>query len=222
MGLTHGQLLRGIPQPPPGVSGYLLPDAVQEFQRRYPPLIVTARTGVTAAVTAGVRSGSLEIGLIEGELGPIDGQGLQVQALHEVDQLAVVGPRHPWWNRDRISLAELGSQTLIVPQRNSQSRVWLDALLHQHGLQPRIGGEFDNVESIKRAVMNSGSVALLPDYVVRSELEAGRLRALPIEDHPLQCTLRLVTQAGGILSPVARSFLRCIGACLPIEPASAP
>lgn len=204
--LAAGQLTVGAT---PGVSVYLLPDPIQEFHRRYPNLSVTVRTGTTPEILADLASGRLDLGLIEGEVEEDADAAIAVQPLQVVDQLVVVGPRHPWWGRTVVQMAELDGQTFVMRQRSSQTRIWLDGLLQAQQIHPRIGAEFDNVESIKRAVMNSTSITILPEYAVHSEVALGQLWRLTLDDQPLQRVLKLVWSSTRHLSPVARAFLGC-------------
>ena len=204
--LAAGQLAVGAT---PGVSVYLLPDPIQEFHSRYPNLDVTVRTGITPEIMADLRSGRLDLGLIEGEVDEAADDAIAVQPLQVVEQLVVVGPRHPWWGRAEVNLAQLDGQTFVMRQRNSQTRIWLDAWLQAQQLHPRIGAEFDNVESIKRAVMNSTSITILPEYAVQSEVALGQLWQLPLNGQLLQRVLKLVWSRARHLSPVARAFLGC-------------
>ncbi len=103
----------------------------------------------------------MQLGLIEGELDePVDAV-LGVQMLDVVEQWVVVGPKHPWWGRAEVEIEELGRQTFVLRQRHSQTRIWLERVFQQHNLHPRIAAEFDNVESIKRAVINGMSITVL-------------------------------------------------------------
>jgi DNA-binding transcriptional LysR family regulator len=213
--LAAGQLQIGAT---PGISVYLLPEPIQEFHSRYPKLQVAVQTGITPQIVDDLRRGKLELGLIEGELDEPLPRELGVQMLQVVEQLAAVGPKHPWWGRASVALAELSGQTLILRQRNSQTRIWLDGVLQHHNLHPRIGAEFDNVESIKRAVINGTSVAILPAYAAQQELESGRLWLLHVEGAPLQRTLKLVWNRETYTSPVTAAFLRCLQRCLPQLP----
>jgi LysR family transcriptional regulator, low CO2-responsive transcriptional regulator len=215
--LAAGQLSVGAT---PGVSGYLLPEAIQEFHARFPKLNVLVQTDTTPHIVAGLQAGSLQLGLVEGELNGYDASSgkLVVHELQVVDQLVVVGSRHPWWGRSEVSLTELTGQTLVTRQRTSQSRIWLDGILQQHALYPRIGAEFDNMESIKRTVANGVSVAILPGYAIDPEVESGRLWALCVAGEPLQRTLKLVWSADHAPGPVAQAFLPCLRRYLAGEP----
>lgn len=200
----------------PGVGVYVLPDWTQNFRQHYPNLTVTVQTGTTPQIIAGLRSGRMALGLIEGELDEsIDQEGIGVLELEVNEQFVVVGPKHPWWERDYVRLEELDGQSIVMRQRNSQTRVWLDGELQRAGVQVQIAAEFDNVESIKRTVAKGKDITILPEYAVRSELEMGLLRALPVAEKPLQRTLKLVWNQNAFFSPVTRTFLRFLGRYLP-------
>jgi DNA-binding transcriptional LysR family regulator len=210
--LAAGQMQIGAT---PGISVYLLPEPIQEFHSRYPKLQVAVQTGITPQIMDDLRLGKLDVGLIEGELdGPLHG-ALGVQLLQVVEQWVAVGPKHPWWGQAAVALAELDGQSLILRQRSSQTRIWLDGVLQQRGLHPHIGAEFDNVESIKRAVIRSASVTILPAYAVQQEVESGRLWLLHVAGEPLQRTLKIVWNRETYTSPVVAAFLRCLRRYLP-------
>jgi DNA-binding transcriptional LysR family regulator len=191
----------------PGVSVYLLADPLQAYLRHYPKLTVTVQTRITPEIVADLLAGRLDIGIIEGELDPAAEQRLGVHLLQTIDQNVVVGKRHRFWSRDELTLSELDGELFIMRQPGSQTRIWLDAMLRQNGVRPQIGGEFDTLEAIKRAVAGGSSLTILPGYAVRDEVELGLLRAIPLEGSPLQRTLKLIWDKRRPFSPVTRSLL---------------
>lgn len=200
----------------PGIGVYLLPDWTQSFRQHYPNLSVTVQTGTTPEIITGLRRGKLDIGMIEGELEEgSEREGVGALELEVNEQFVIVGMKHPWWGRDRIGLDELTGQSLVMRQRNSQTRIWLDGELQRAGIQVQVAAEFDNVESIKRAVAKGRDITILPEYAVRTELEMGLLRAITVEGTPLQRTLKLVWNQNAFFSPVTRTFLRFITRYLP-------
>ena len=202
--LHSGQIAVGAT---PGVSVYLLPEPVQEFQSRYPNLAVQVQTGITPQIVDALLRTRLDLGLIEGELDDAIHPAIGVQLLQEVDQLLVVGRKHPWWGLASVEMQALNGQTFIMRQRSSQTRIWLDDVLMRAQVRPKIGAEFDNVESIKRAVANGAGVTVLPEYAVRTEREMDVLWTVSVADQPLQRTLKLVWNRETLFSPAVRAFL---------------
>lgn len=199
----------------PGVGVYVLALWVQSFRLRYPQLTVSVQTDITPRIVEMLLAQRLELGIVEGELSLPANTPLAAHELESVEHFAVVGRKHPFWTHESITLDDLAGQTLITRQRESQTRIWLDQVLAENGIRVRIGAEFDNVESIKRAVMAGTALAILPDYVVADEKEMGMLRALPIAGNPLQRVIKLLWDKRRPFGPVARSFLRHLSARFP-------
>jgi DNA-binding transcriptional LysR family regulator len=200
----------------PGVGVYLLPDWVQAFRQHYPNLSVAVETSITPHIIAGLRSGKTDVGFIEGELDEAEPDGIGVLELETNEQFVIVGPKHPWWSRASVRLEDLTGQSMVMRQRNSQTRIWLDRELQAARISVNVAAEFDNVESIKRAVAKGKDIAILPDYAVRSELEMQMLRAVSVEGKPLLRTLKLVWSRSAFFTPVTRTFLRFLARYLPV------
>ena len=202
--LEHGEVRVGAT---PGTSVYLLPDYTVSFRVKFPNLAVFTKTGTSAEILDSLRAGQLDMGIIEGEVDEKDSAGLKIEPLYEFEQLVIIGPKHPWWNRNEISLIELEGQDFIMRQPSSQTRIWLDTKLAEHGIHPQISTVFDNLESIKRAITRGRCLTIMPIYTVQEEIEHGKLQALPIAGHPLQRMLKLVRRERKSMSPPANAFL---------------
>jgi DNA-binding transcriptional LysR family regulator len=210
--LPKGQIMIGAT---PGVGVYLLPDAIQSFRQHYPNLSVILQTGITSHVIADLYAGRVDLGFIEGELEESRDQRLCVKVLEQVEQLVVVGRKHPWWDRNQVALQELNGQSFIMRQAGSQTRIWLEQTLRDHKIEPKVSGEFDNVESMKRMVTLGLCLAILPAYVVHEEVKADIVRTLPLQGAPLQRTLKLVWDREKFFTPVVWAFLKHLSTRLP-------
>lgn len=209
--LAGGQIAVGAT---PGVSAYLLPGWVERYRQRFPRLTVALQTGITSEIIGGVLGRSLALGIIEGEIEANDSR-LGIRELEEVNQCVMVGPKHPWWERSHIALRDLDQQPMVMRQSGSQTRIWLDGALRQHGIQPHAIAELDNPESIKRLVMMGTAATILPGYAVQDEVSSGRMRAIPIDGTPLRRTLKLLWNRATLFSPVERSFIDHLGTIFP-------
>lgn len=200
----------------PGVSGYLLPEWMQDFNEQFPRITMSVHTAITPHLTGEVLRQQLPLAIIEGELfGVLDPALLGVAELQVVEQMVVVGNRHAWWHRASVPIEELNDQSFVMRHSNSQTRIWLNDAFQQHGIRPRIVAEFDSPESIKRMVLGCSCVTILPEYAVRAEQSVGLLRAIPIEQQPLRRTIKVIWKRDLPFSPVARTFLSYLGSCFP-------
>ncbi len=203
----HGPVAIGAT---PGVSAYLLPEWLYQFQMTFPDLSVAVQTATTERVVEGIQMGQLDLGFVEGELNTTTTAKLEFTALQEIEQMIVVGPKHDWWQLPAVNLLDMHEQPLVVRQVNSQTRIWIDQLFETYHIRPRIVAELDNLESIKRMVIGGKCFAIMPEYAVRHERELGLVRLLPVRDHSLRRTLKLVWHRATPRSPITRAFLRII------------
>lgn len=206
----------------PGVGGYLLPEWILPFQAKFTQMTITVQTAVSQQIVEGVQAGELDMGIIEGELSQPHAGWLGMVELGAIEQMVVVGPHHRWWNRQNVQIEELDGQTMIMRQPGSQTRLWLDAKLKEHNIQPHIGAIFDNVESIKRVVARGESIAILPPYVVEEEVSAGLLQALAVEERHLCRTLKLVWRQSRSFSRVTETFVRYLASIWPAAATALP
>jgi LysR family transcriptional regulator, low CO2-responsive transcriptional regulator len=202
--LSSGQLTLGATS---GVSTYLLPDWLQGFREKYPQLNIALQTAVTSKTIAGVMEHQLDIAFVEGELEKLQRKGLGHMVLRPVVMVVTVGQGHDWCKRDNVTIDMLHEHPFITRQAHSRTRIWIDSILEEHAIQPRIVGEFDNQEAIKQAVMANMGVAILPDYTLERELSAGLIRTLSVEGVLLQRQLKLIYDERMSFTPIARALL---------------
>lgn len=214
--LTTGEIALGAT---PGIGVYVLAEAIQTYRARYPNLTVSLHTRITPEIVHDLRLGRLDLGFVEGELGPEIEAGrdpeLSALALEEIEQVVAVGREHPFWGSAGLHLAELDRHSFIMRQPASQTRKWLDDILVQHNVTPRVVAEFDTVEAIKRGVTNGAGLAILPYYAIGDEVRFGLIQSIPVQDCRLTRTLKLVWRARRNFSPVAHSLLRHLAARFP-------
>lgn len=195
----------------PGIGVYLIPEWMQQFRIQYPQLTVALQTGITSQIISDILKQHLDIGFIEGELDDHIPTRLSSLVLEEIEQQVIVGFKHPFWESQSIQINELAHQSMIVREANSQSRIWLQDSLNQYGIQPIIGAEFDNLESIKRTVALGTCLAILPRYIVKAEMEQNLLHALPISGKPFTRSLKLIWNSNVHFSPITLALLRELG-----------
>ncbi len=205
--LTSGQMDIGAT---PGINVYLLPAWMQVFQQRYPNLTISMHTDITPRIVTSVLNRQLDIGFVEGELDEGKNALLNTLFLQKIPLYVIVGQGNALWNAKTIPLVELNKQPFIMRQQNSQTRIWLDQLLAQHGLHPVIVGKFDNPESIKQAVISGMGITILPEYAIVNERQNGLIRTLPVDGMDLCRELKLVWHKETLLRPIARAFLHTL------------
>ena len=181
--------------------------AVQEFTSLYPRANVRLEYLHPDRVLESVESGQADLGLVSY---PRSTKTLEAEPWREEPFVLVCAPGHPLASRSSVRLGDLDHRALVGFDPDLVIRHELDRVLAAHGAEPDVVLEFDNIETIKRAVEIDAGVALLPEPTVGREVAAGSLRAIPIDTpagSDLVRPLGIIRVRGKPLPPTAGRFL---------------
>ena len=170
-----GQLLLAAA---PAVSTYILPSVLERFVSDHPRVEVVVRTGHSEDVLQMVLRDEVQAGL---------GRALQhpevaLQPFHEEELVLVVAPDHPFAHGDSVSIAEVGTEQLILFDRTSSYYEITQAAFLAAGVALRGLMELDNIEAAKKMVERGLGVALLPRTAVAREVQARELSRVELRD----------------------------------------
>ncbi len=121
--------------------------------------------------------------------------------------MLICSPDHPFSQYQSISLKKLASQPFVSFQQDIPTRKAIDAILKQHGVPVIIKAEFDNIELIKRAVEIVLGVSVVPSTTVKSETEAGILRALSLTEGPFTHQIPIIYWHRRALPPGVKKLI---------------
>ncbi len=129
----------------------------------------------------------------------------------EEPMMLVAAPVHPLARQQGcIRLEELGGYDVVAFVRSLKIRRAIDRVLQDSGAHVNVVMEFDNIETIKRAIEIDAGVSLLPEPTVRHEVQIGALVARPLAEQPLVRPLGILQRKGRSLGPAARRFLQLL------------
>jgi DNA-binding transcriptional LysR family regulator len=177
---------------------------VQEFMARHPKANVRLEYLHPERVSEAIRNDQADVGIISY---PRSTRAVEAEAWREEPITLVCGPHHPFAARASVSLADLHGQRLVGFDPDLVIRQEIDRAIESQGAEPTVVMEFDNIETIKRAVEIDAGMALLPEPTVAREVEAGSLVSLPLEGTPLARPLGIIRSRGKPLSPTVRRFI---------------
>jgi DNA-binding transcriptional LysR family regulator len=172
------------------VAEYLMPMWLTGLRQRLPGVEVSLMPGNSEAVTALVRSRSVELGFIEG---PVPPSGLRHRHVKGDELVLVVAPKHRWAARvDGVSASELASGELVLREHGSGTREVLDLALEAHGLHVRPAMQLGSTTAIKSAVGSGFGASVLSKLSVQWELDQGYLVAVPTPELDLTRSIRAI------------------------------
>jgi len=101
----------------------------------------------------------------------------------------------------------LQSEKFIAFSPDLPTRREIDRKLRSEGVKVKLVLEFDNVETVKRAVEIENGVSIVPKKAVRAEVEAGSLATVEFSDPELQRPLGALIRRSARVSPALRELL---------------
>jgi DNA-binding transcriptional LysR family regulator len=116
-------------------------------------------------------------------------------------------PNHPLAGRESAMLSELNGLEAVGFSDNLRIRRELDKSLHSHGVSLNVAMEFDNIETLKRAIEINSGVSILPIPTIRSELDAGSLAMVKLSDIDLVRPVGVIFRKGRSLGATAQHFI---------------
>jgi len=162
----------------PAVSTYILPAVLENFVAAHPRVEVAVKTGHSEDVLRMVLSDQAQVGLGRALRHP----DVVLQPFYEEELVLVVAPDHPFGRQGKATMAELGSEQLIMFDRTSSYYEITHAAFLAAGVSLRGMMELDNIEAAKKMVERALGVALLPRTAVSRELGAGALARVELSD----------------------------------------
>lgn len=180
----------------PTASASFMPDAVAEFLASGTGSRVTIASGENRALLNSLRLGELD--LVVGRLAaPELMTGLFFEPLYSEEVAVIVAPDHPLLARRNFTLGALASYTVLMPNKGSVIRPYVDRLLLSNGI-PDLPDTVETVsDSFGRVfVIRHKAVWFISRGVVSDDLENGRLAALDIDMRETRGAVGFTTQAG--------------------------
>ncbi|MDR2513494.1 MAG: LysR family transcriptional regulator [Puniceicoccales bacterium] len=175
-----------------------LPPIVKHFLSKYRTVDVRIAYRRSNLVVEDILRGEADLGLIAY---PTKTRDLEVIPFAEDCLVVICNPAHPLAKRKRVKLAELASQCFIGFDHDIPTRKATDRIFCEYGVKLVPSMEFDNVETLKRAVEVGAGVALVPAETVRQEVAQQTLVELSLEDCHIKRPLAYIHRKTAVLTP---------------------
>jgi len=138
---------------------------------------------------------------------PESSRTLAASAWRSEELLIVVPPQHRLASRQRAPLEALRGESMVAFQQGLKIRDEIDRELQLRNVEVVVQFEFDNIETIKRAVEVGTGISILPEPTVAREMAAGTLVGVPLSGQQLLRPLGFVYRRDRELGATARLFV---------------
>ena len=112
---------------------------------------------------------------------PVADAKLEIVQLRKDPLVLACHPQHPFAKLKSIKLKALNGQKFISFEPDMPTRKALDKILRGQGVAVQHVMEFDNIETVKRALELNCGVAIVPETTIKQEVANQTLAAVPLE-----------------------------------------
>jgi LysR family transcriptional regulator, transcriptional activator of the cysJI operon len=130
-------------------------------------------------------------------------------AWRDEEMVASCGLAHPLCGMERVSPKDLNGMDFIAFDEELPIRRNVDRYLKENQVDVRVAFHFDNIQTIKEAVILGKGVSLLPKLALQREMDEGRMRAIPLTV-PLVRPLGIIHHRRKRFTPIVRAFLNLL------------
>ena len=143
-----------------------LPVKVREFMSKFPAAKIDLEYSRTTRVVRDVLSGAIELGVVAF---PEPRRGLTIIPMASDRMVLICPPDHEFAERKEIKVRELKGLDFVQFERDIPTRKATDKILKNNGVEVHKVAEFDNIETIKRAVEVGFGLAIVPHPSVKTK-----------------------------------------------------
>jgi DNA-binding transcriptional LysR family regulator len=180
---------------------------MQQFMSVYPEARVQLECLHPHKVVEAVIGGAADLGIMS--YPPAD-RALSVVPLREEPMAVVCHPGHRLARRRLIMPEDLNGETFVAFDAGLTIRRAIDRALRQHNVRVNIVMEFDNIETIKQAIIIAAGVSVLPRHTVQKEAGVRALVAVPFGVPDLVRPVGIIHRRQKPLTPTAARFIEML------------
>ena len=184
-----------------------LPPYIKRFLKDHPTVHVHVEYRRANQVYDDVNSNVVDLGLVAY---PVKDAKLEIVSLRKDPLVLICHPQHPFAKQKTIKLKAIADQKFIGFEPDIPTRKAIDKVLKEQNIEVKTVMEFDNIETVKRAVEIDAGVSIVPLGTISQEVSKQTLAAVTIEDAELYRPLAAIYKKGKVLTPAMRQFINVV------------
>lgn len=182
-----------------------LPLYLRRYLKKHPTVSVQVEYRRANQVYEDVISNVVDIGMVAY---PVRDSKVETIFLHQDLMVLIASEEHPLAKKASVSVRDLNQQKFVAFEAGTPTRKAVDKLFKDNDISVQVVMEFDNVETVKRAVEINNGVSLVPRRTVTQEVNSHSLVVINLKDMELYRPLAAILKKDKALSPALREFIK--------------
>ncbi len=189
---------------PTGVFNFVI-DLIKSYLQKYPEanfqLVVDSRTNILSLLA------QRRIDLVF-EYGPVDERLYRRHRLTHTEFRVACSPHHPCARMRAFPKKRFLKENYIDLYHGPGMPSYAVAALVKANINPKITTILPSIDAVKKAIEANMGIGLLSSLSIGSEIQAGKLKALPLEGFSLRREVVAFHLKSESLLPAVRSFMQ--------------
>ena len=194
----------------PTLASVLLPKTLMTFEKKHPKLRVRCSVENGTHLQEALADDRLDFALIEGE---VAAEHLHAEPFSEDRLILLLPPDDPRRNAPALTLRELAEAPLLLREKGSMGRSFLDRVFAAHDLPLEPLMESISTHAIIQAVHAGLGISFLPQRLIRHSVESGFVATRAVDDEPFVRRNFAVWHEDKFLTRSARELLEDFRRC---------
>lgn len=165
----------------PTLASVLLPKTLMTFEKKHPKLRVRCSVENGTHLQEALADDRLDFALVEGE---VAAEHLHAEPFSEDRLILLLPPDDPRRNAPALTLRELAESPLLLREKGSMGRSFLDRVFAAHDLPLEPLMESISTHAIIQAVHAGLGISFLPQRLIRHSVESGFVATRAVDDEP--------------------------------------
>jgi len=189
------------------IGMHTLPDYVKKFMVKYPDVNVHIEYLSSVRIYELVLSGEADIGLVAV---PRRDKRLEVYDFVDEPLVLVCSPKHPLTSESQVDIHKVQFERFIAFEKDTPTRGLIDSILQRYNIVVRPVMEFDNTETIKRAIEINAGISILPENTIVQEVSSRTIKAIPFLNERFIRPTGIIVRKDKILGLASRYFIELL------------
>ena len=189
------------------IGMHTLPDYVKKFMVSYPNVNVHIEYLSAGRIYELVLAGDIDIGLVAV---PKKDKRLEVYDFEAEPLVLACSPKHYLSHQSQVDIHQLQFERFIGFEKGVPTREWIDSILERYNIVIRPVMEFDNVETVKRAVEINSGVSILPQTAILQEVGSGTVKAIPFSNEIFFRPTGIIIRKGKVFGQAGRYLVELL------------
>ncbi len=186
-----------------------LPPYIKKFLHDYPSVNVRIEYRRSNLVYEDILHNSVDFGLVAF---PQKLRQIETIPFRNDRLVLITHPNHALAKTTDVDLKTLAGHKFIGFDPDIPTRKAVDQIFRDNKLEITPVMEFDNIETVKRAVEIDHGIAIVPQATVVQEVKQGTLSAIAFKGKEFTRPLAILHRKGRVLTPAMKKFIETLSA----------